>query len=63
MADFDGKPVKCIESDSIGSIETIESIKSLERVESVESIEPLESIVLERADLKKMRFSSFGSVI
>ena len=43
--------------DSIGSIDCIDSI------ESIQSIEPIESMVLVRADLKKMRLSIFGSVI
>ena len=62
--------IESIESiKSIESIESVESSDSIESIESIQSIEPIESIalsesiVLLRADFKKMRFSMFGSVI
>ena len=56
--------IESIESiKSIESIESVESSDSIESIESIQSIEPIESIVLVRADFKKMRFSIFGSVI
>ena len=59
-----GTSIESIESiKSIESIESVESSDSIESIESIQSIEPIESIVLVRADLNKMRFSIFGSVI
>ena len=65
-----GTSIESIESiKSIESIESVESSDSIESIESIQSIEPIESIelsesiVLVRADFKKMRFSIFGNVI
>ena len=71
-----GTSIVSIESiGSITSIETIETVESSDSIESVEfsdcleyiepiqSIGPIESIVLVRADFRKMRFSIPGSVM
>ena len=59
-----GTSIASIESiKSIECIESVESSDSIESLASIQSIEPIESIVLVRADFKKMRFSIFGSVI
>ena len=58
-----GTSIESIETiKSIESIESVESSDSIASIESIQSIELIESIVLVRADFKKMRFAIFGSV-